>query len=272
MENKSWSFKQFLLLGVSALIIYLVLFTKWLGVNLFYSTFSTTLLKIGKVASNLTDYCDSGPVTAIVLLIYGLLIVGAFLFWVTISSLFSAHAKGEDFSKAGFVFAILLPALILIFTLIINAIISSETDGYVDSLFTVEAPAYITLALGVAGCLICDKLSDTFLASAGSSASSFVQNTAGKVVSFVAENAAAAANDTTTPKSAASESTASAEPKAQVRKCVNCGWTTENGEVRFCAYCGTKLATELYCPNCGKKLEPDMKFCPYCAAEIARNA
>ena len=69
MENKSWSFKQFLLLGVSALIIYLVLFTKWLGVDLFYSTFSTTLLKIGKVASNLTDYCDSGPVTAIVLLI-----------------------------------------------------------------------------------------------------------------------------------------------------------------------------------------------------------
>ena len=272
MENKSWSFKQFLLLGVSALIIYLILFTKWLGVDLFYDTFSTTLLKIGKVASNLSDYFNSGPVTAVVLLIYGLLFVGAFLFWVTISSLFSAHAKGEDFSKAGFVFAILLPALILIFTLIINAVISSETDGYVDSLFTAEAPAYITLALGIAGCLICDKMPDTVFASAGSTASSFVQNPAAKVASFVSENAAAAASDTTEPKTAASESTAQTEAKAQVRKCTNCGWTTENDEVQFCAHCGTKLATELYCPNCGKKLEPDMKFCPYCAAEIARNA
>lgn len=266
MENKSWSFKQVILLLLSALILYLILFTKWLGVDLFYSRYSTTLLKIGEVMSNLSGYLESGPKIVIPVLIYGLLIVCALSFVLTFKSIFTAHQTGESISKAGFKFSIILSALVLIAVLIINLLIRSETDGYVSGLFKVEAPTYITLALGCAGYLLCDKKPGADGASSGFSIFNSVYN----AVSFIAENAAEAARDTIAPQRAASETAASTDSNAPIRKCESCGWSTNNSDVQFCAHCGARLATELRCHNCGKTLEPGMRFCPYCAAELKK--
>lgn len=282
MKNKSWSLKQFLALGIEALLAYFILFTKWVRIDLIYSDYSTSLLKIATAMSRLSKYVDyleidSGPLIAIALLVYILLVVCAFSFWNTTSSIFNAHTTNNGIEKTAFKISILLVVVILVFLFIVNLVVDSRTDGYIYSLFSMKPKAYLpTLALGIAGCLVCDKLPDTPVFSAKSDASNPLKDTLHKAASFIAENAAAVAQDaaTATEKAAApSEKTAtpaeaSASPDAPTLLCPSCGSPAKSADAQFCAFCGAKLLREFHCPNCGKKLEPDMKFCPYCAAKV----
>lgn len=51
-------------------------------------------------------------------------------------------------------------------------------------------------------------------------------------------------------------------------KCPNCGKSIPNN-VKFCPECGEKVSS--YCPNCGCKVISGQKFCPECGAKLAKE-
>lgn len=49
--------------------------------------------------------------------------------------------------------------------------------------------------------------------------------------------------------------------------CENCKATLTPG-AKFCANCGTPVATNKFCTNCGNKIEASAKFCPNCGKAV----
>ena len=242
---KNWSGKRWLAFLIQLVIALLVLFGKWLGYSLNYffgsASDSTTLLGVGKLLSNLGDMLGSygegsAGVTILAIVIYALLILCAWMCVRTFLSIFSS----DEVKSSGFTYGIVLFAVILFLVLIANGAIKSETDGYISKLFTIGAPAYFTLILSVIGLLVCKKMPDNAPVSV--------------------------------PKIEHTAKPAAAAPNAPARFCSSCGAAIRDPESRFCTSCGAKLEKEPHCPNCGKKLDANMRFCPSCGADCAPKA
>lgn len=239
-EMKSWSGKQWLAFLIQFVIVLLVLFGKWLGYSINYllgtTSDSTTLLGVGKLLINLGNMVgdDSAGLIILAVLIYALLALGAWMCVKTVLSIF----KSEQIRPYGFTYGIVLFAVMLLLVLIVNGVISSESDGYVPKLFTIEASAYFTLVLGVVGVLVCKKMPDVAL-------------------------------DSVRKVFHSDKSEAPTPPKAPERFCPNCGSAAHSADSQFCFACGAKLEEERYCTNCGRKLEKNMRFCPICGMDCA---
>ena len=166
MDVKSWSAKRWLVLLLQGVIVLLVLFGKWLGyrINFFFDSISdsTTLLKVGKslgkLGEFLSDFQDSGSggMTALSVVIYLLLIAAVAGAVVTIYSLFSS----KSISMAGFAAGAVLFVVLLLLVSITNGSIKKETEGFIEKLFTIGAPAYFTLILSLLGLVVCAKMPD----------------------------------------------------------------------------------------------------------------
>lgn len=50
-------------------------------------------------------------------------------------------------------------------------------------------------------------------------------------------------------------------------KCPECGKNLPE-DAKFCPNCGIKLEKKNFCPECGKQVPPDAKFCPNCGKEL----
>lgn len=244
MDVKSWSAKRWLVLLFQGVIVLLVLFGKWLGyrINFFFDSVSdsTTLLKVGKslgkLGEFLSDFQDSGSggMTALAVVIYLLLIAAVAGAVVTIYSLFSP----KSISMAGFAAGAVLFVVLLLLVSITNGSIKKETEGFIEKLFTIGAPAYFTLILSLLGLVVCAKMPD---------------------------EASAHPSGFPSPKPAGSV----AQPAAAERHCPSCGAAIRNVSSQFCTACGAKLDAGTQCPVCGRTLEPGSRFCPDCGADVS---
>ena len=52
-------------------------------------------------------------------------------------------------------------------------------------------------------------------------------------------------------------------------RCNNCGREIQN-DFRFCPYCQTILKPK-YCGTCGRELKPDYVICPYCGRRVGQG-
>lgn len=160
MELNQWSLKRWLLAGMQLVIILLIVFGKWLGYDIYISAGSATLLKVGSLMKRIaTNICSNGGggLMFIAVLIYLLLVIGASMTWRTVSNLF----RSKTVSIAGYLFGVILFACMFLLITIANAALSSETDGWIDNVFKLHSAAYWTLALSIAGWVICIKMPAT---------------------------------------------------------------------------------------------------------------
>ena len=149
---------------------------------------------------------------------------------------------------AGFVIPAVLSVLVILVVVIGNAIVSSESDGWITSVFFLKGAPIINLILAVLGILLLKKAPDAAFASADQKLQS-----AGTTVSEAGKAAAAAA----------------ARPAAaQARKCPSCGAVCSDRNAVFCPTCGSKLSQTVKCSDCGKELPAYTKFCPYCGKPV----
>lgn len=244
MDVKSWSAKRWLVLLLQGVIVLLVLFGKWLGyhINFFFDSISdsTTLLKVGKslgkLGEFLSDFQDSGSggMTALSVVIYLLLIAAVAGAVVTIYSLFSS----KSISMAGFAAGAVLFVVLLLLVSITNGSIKKETEGFIEKLFTIGAPAYFTLILSLLGLVVCAKMPDV----ASEQQSGFPSFT---------------------------PSGSSGHTAAAARRCPSCGAAIQNASSQFCTSCGAKLDAGTQCPVCGRTLEPGSRFCPDCGTDVS---
>lgn len=223
--------------GVAAILL---LFGKWLGIDLYYASGYTGLFKFGKLISQLNGYVDGSALLVILaILVYGGLLVSLVAIGMSIYALFTGD-------KTRVLWGSYAPAAYSVFILLIviigNAAIKNETDGWITSIFAVTAVPFIVLALGVIGIIGYAKLPEkTF------------------------DNAQAAIQK------------AAVQAKAAVQKmditCPKCGASCKNNS-RFCANCGTELPQhiERFCAACGTKMPAQAKFCPSCGAAVAAAA
>ena len=225
MDVKSWSTKRWLVLLLQGVIVLLVLFGKWLGyrINFFFDSISdsTTLLKVGKslgkLGEFLSDFQDSGSggMTALSVVIYLLLIAAMAGAVVTIYSLFSS----KSISMAGFAAGAVLFVVLLLLVSITNGSIKKETEGFIEKLFTIGAPAYFTLILSLLGLVVCAKMPDV----ASEQQSGFP--------SFMSSGS-------------------SGHTAAAARRCPSCGAKLDAGTQ--CPVCGRTLEPgSRFCPDCG---------------------
>ena len=225
MDVKSWSAKRWLVLLLQGVIVLLVLFGKWLGyrINFFFDSVSdsTTLLKVGKslgkLGEFLSDFQDSGSggMTALSVVIYLLLIAAVAGAVVTIYSLFSS----KSISMAGFAAGAVLFVVLLLLVSITNGSIKKETEGFIEKLFTIGAPAYFTLILSLLGLVVCAKMPDV----ASEQQSGFPSFT---------------------------PSGSSGHTAAAARRCPSCGAKLDAGTQ--CPVCGRTLEPgSRFCPDCG---------------------
>lgn len=244
MDVKSWSAKRWLVLLLQGVIVLLVLFGKWLGyrINFFFDSISdsTTLLKVGKslgkLGEFLSDFQDSGSggMTVLSVVIYLLLIAAVAGAVVTIYSLFSS----KSISMAGFAAGAVLFVVLLLLVSITNGSIKKETEGFIEKLFTIGAPAYFTLILSLLGLVVCAKMPD---------------------------ETSAHPSGFPSPKPAGSV----AQRAAAERHCPSCGAAIRNASSQFCTACGAKLDVGTQCPVCGRTLEPGSRFCPDCGTDVS---
>lgn len=229
MEVNQWSLKRWLLAGFQLVIILLILFGKWLGYDVpFIGEDSTTLLKVGKLMTNLAEEfgSDAGSgLSAIAILIYLLLVVGFIMTWQTVSNLFSSRT----ISIGGYLFGVILFVCMLLLVALSNASISSETDGWLDDIFKLGSASYWTLALSIAGWIVCEKMP--------------VPRT-----------------DPPAPPAPA--------PVHKDKHCIKCGRLEKNTASRFCSVCGGALVEELHCPKCHRLLDWNMRYCPECGIDV----
>ena len=215
------------------MIILLVLFGKWLGYDApFIGEDSTTLLKVGKLMTRLGEEfgSDTGSgLTAIAVLIYLLLVVGFIMTWRTVSNLF----RSKTVSIGGYLFGIILFGCMLLLVALSNTSLSSETDGWLDDIFKLGGASYWTLALSIAGWIVCDKMP--------------------------ARQHSVSTDHPVSPVPASA-------PKN--KHCVKCGRVEKNANSRFCGACGGALAEELHCPKCHRLLDWSMRYCPECGIDV----
>lgn len=214
-----------------------LLFPTWLGMDVYLASGSASLWRVGKLMSTLANYAGSDSnflYTLISIIIYILLVLSLVAVVLTGRSLYQAYKKKDTPVKmAGFVIPAVLSVLVILVVVIGNAIVSSESDGWITSVFFLKGAPIINLILAVLGILLLKKAPDAAFASADQKLQS-----AGTTVSEAGKAAAAAA-----VKPAA----------AQARKCPTCG---------------SKLSQTVKCSDCGKELPAYTKFCPYCGKPV----
>lgn len=229
-----------------------LLFPTWLGMDVYLASGSASLWRVGKLMSTLANYAGSDSnflYTLISIIIYILLVLSLVAVVLTGRSLYQAYKKKDTPVKmAGFVIPAVLSVLVILVVVIGNAIVSSESDGWITSVFFLKGAPIINLILAVLGILLLKKAPDAAFASADQKLQS-----AGTTVSEAGKAAAAAA----------------ARPAAaQARKCPSCGAVCSDRNAVFCPTCGSKLSQTVKCSDCGKELPAYTKFCPYCGKPV----
>lgn len=229
-----------------------LLFPAWLGMDVYLASGSASLWRVGKLMSTLANYAGSDSnflYTLISIIIYILLVLSLVAVVLTGRSLYQAYKKKDTPVKTvGFVIPAVLSVLVILVVIIGNAIVSSESDGWVTSIFFLKGAPIINLILAVLGLLLLKKAPDTAFASADQKLQS-----AGATVSEAGKAAAATAVHSRTA--------------SKTCTCPSCGAVCGSG-TSFCATCGAKLPQPLKCTGCGKELAPNTKFCPYCGKPV----
>lgn len=144
METKqNTSTGWFAALVLMLAIMFATLFCDWLG-----SYEQTTLPKIARVLSELSRY--SRGITLLTVLIYIALAVSTICGIVTLCSLANARGKSMKVSKAGFVGAIILSALVIFTVWIVNV-----SNIYI---FEMTYIPFCVLTAGIGGCILCGHM------------------------------------------------------------------------------------------------------------------
>lgn len=245
--------------------LYSILFSKWVGVDLLYQSYSATLWKIGKLLKNLAEFAESygvdnasAALTAASVFLYLLFAFALVTLLVTIRSVLLAFRRGASVSVAGFYGSIALCVVILLLVWVINGSVSKETDGWIDEAVRLTSAPYITLLCSVAGCLCCKFLPKYAL-----------QTVAVPKVDL--EKLQHSARDTAGKVSAAIGKIDASRPAAG-DSCEHCGRRFPATDFRFCPYCGKEHNTKRFCEECGKELDAAMQFCPYCGTPVRKDA
>lgn len=230
--------------------VLMILFCKWLGVELFYSSSTATIWEVGKMFSELAKLASNygadeatAPMTLACVLVYALLAVTLVMIGMTGKSIYSAYQKGGKISTKGYWGTIVLSALILVTVWIVNAAIQEETDGWIRNILILTATPYLSLAFSVAGILCCKHIPDA------------------EPVRTHPVKAAHTAPQASYPLLSERETPSSAEG---TWRCTNCGKDGLTAAYRYCPECGKEQLTKHYCENCGTEMRMDMRFCPKC--------
>lgn len=114
-----------------------LLFPTWLGMDVYLASGSASLWRVGKLMSTLANYAGSDSnflYTLISIIIYILLVLSLVAVVLTGRSLYQAYKKKDTPVKmAGFVIPAVLSVLVILVVVIGNAIVSSESDGWITS-------------------------------------------------------------------------------------------------------------------------------------------
>lgn len=239
MNAKKRSFFVWLAsLILCGLIILVTLFSEWFGIS---SLWDTTLLKVAKLVSRFSDWVgsDADALKVVAAFIYIALGIMAICCIVTLRSLYKARTEGLDVSKALFTQAIILSVFVILVVAIGNAIINSESDGWLEDVLQLTAAPFLVLAFGIAGYQLNSNCwVERFAFSDIFGKSAFAEGPAEKIELHC--------------------------PKC--RKSVI-------GHGKFCPTCGTELvASTIPCPQCGKPVAYDAAFCTSCGCDIAKHS
>ena len=132
-----------------------LLFPTWLGMDVYLASGSASLWRVGKLMSTLANYAGSDSnflYTLISIIIYILLVLSLVAVVLTGRSLYQAYKKKDTPVKmAGFVIPAVLSVLVILVVVIGNAIVSSESDGWITSVFFLKGAPIINLILAVLG-------------------------------------------------------------------------------------------------------------------------
>lgn len=146
-----------------------LLFPAWLGMDVYLASGSASLWRVGKLMSTLANYAGSDSnflYTLISIIIYILLVLSLVAVVLTGRSLYQAYKKKDTPVKmAGFVIPAVLSVLVILVVVIGNAIVSSESDGWITSVFFLKGAPIINLILAVLGILLLKKAPDAAFAS-----------------------------------------------------------------------------------------------------------
>lgn len=234
--------KEYAVLVIEAVILLMLLFGKWLGVESILFTKHTTLLHFGKIVSELSSYVSKGGLTILSILVYVGLIASIISLGFTATALFKPKEERNNKQLWGFYAPSAFAVLIILLVIITNAVIKHSSDGWISGIFGLTATPFLTIVLGVGGLMVYQKLPDASF----DSAKDTVKSKVGHVVDVVSKETVV---------------------------CPSCGAKCKEGTV-FCAQCGAKLPASMthVCSKCGKKLSAGAKFCPDCGTPIEEKA
>ena len=209
-----------------------LLFPTWLGMDVYLASGSASLWRVGKLMSTLANYAGSDSnflYTLISIIIYILLVLSLVAVVLTGRSLYQAYKKKDTPVKmAGFVIPAVLSVLVILVVVIGNAIVSSESDGWITSVFFLKGAPIINLILAVLGILLLKKAPD-----------------------------AAAAAAAVKPAAAQARKCPSCGAVCSDRNavfCPTCG--SKLSQTVKCSDCGKELpAYTKFCPYCGKPVQ-----------------
>lgn len=226
--------KDWMVLLLEAIMLIMLLFGKWLGVEALFINEKTTLLHFGKIVADLSEYISQVPV-ALVIFVYGGLAASVLSICVTCMSVFKP-VRGKNTSEMlhGFYVPAVFAACIVLLVIIANAAIKSKSNGWISNIFALSVAPFITMVLGVGGMVAYKRIPNDSLEIARDA----VQNAMVHAVDVVSKETAV---------------------------CPTCGAKCKEGTV-FCAQCGTRLpVSETHrCAKCGAKLPDGAKFCASC--------
>ena len=231
--------KDYLLLGLEAILLLMLLFGEWLGVESFIYTEHTTLMHFGKLVSDLSSYASKEFFSVLSILVYAGLIGSAIaLCMAAVAIIKAAEADNEVRVLNGFYITIAFAAFIILLVIIGNAVVKSSSDGWISSIFGLTATPFLAIILSVGGVATYRYSPNTSL----DSEKDTVKNGVGHVVDAGAKETIA---------------------------CLSCGTKCKEGTA-FCPQCGTKLPVAMtrICSKCSKKLSAGVKFCPNCGTPV----
>ena len=241
--------------------LYCILFSKWLGVEVFYLDADASLWKIGKLFKQISEYAEyygvdqaTSALTAASIFLYALLAFALVMIFITVRSILQAFQSGGDVALAGFWGSMLLSGVIIILVLAVNGAVSKETDELVKDAIKLRTAPYLTLICSIAGCLLCKYLPENALQHVSipnvdpSQLKQSAQNAANKVSSVI---------DSIKP---------AGEP------CAYCGKHVPLGDFQYCPYCGKERVTKRFCEECGQELSSTMQFCPNCGTPVRKTS
>lgn len=247
------SLKLLLCLAVDLVLVGCILFGEWISVNYYLGTTGTGLVEIYKFLSRITNYISTsdydGVMILVGILVYAFLAFGIWVIWDTLSDAFHGNCSSSLCS-----YAIILSATIILIVFLTNLAIEKEID--LGDIFGISSGCYITLALGIFGRLLIDKMPDDVQIPCEDR----LETMKSSVISVLSGSEPAVAK--------ASDEVVAHEAKTETMPyCPKCGKAAKDKESAFCSNCGTKLITDIVCNSCGKKLDVTVHFCPSCGTE-----